>query len=217
MGEKWQANHAMWQSVGEEWKVWVKSKPTWRKSRLKCGWKVKSVGKTNPGADKSHLSIGGRQICQTCVSPKILSMTKIYPRNMKGKFPHWVFHSYFYHWKATRLLQCQTNNVNFKTLDLVLIAWILNSKFLLWGMSDLSRMHFLKKVSMLLKSCEEKPKVNISIGGSQICQTFQTFAHGTLSPTFINTTKNTADISKGPPRPPKDQQLPIWSKAPPAL
>ena len=145
VGEKWKANHAMWQSVGEEWKVWVKSKPTWRKSRLKCGWKVKSVGKTNPGADKSHLSIGGRQICQTCVSPKILSMTKIYPRNMKGKFPHWVFHSYFYHWKATRLLQCQTNNVNFKTLDLVLIAWILKSKFLHWGMPDLSRMHFLKK------------------------------------------------------------------------
>ena len=138
-------------------------------------------------------------------------MTKIYPRNMKGKFPHWVFHSYFYLWKATRLQQCEFQNLGPRTDSL-------NSQK---QISPLRYVRFVKdafpqKVSMLLKSCEEKSKVNISIGGSQICQTFQTFAHGTLSPTytFINTTKNTADISKGPPRPPKRSAASHFVKGP---
>ena len=46
--------------VGEKWKAnkWL-ANPDW------------SVGKTNPGADKSHLSIDARQICQTCLTQKV--------------------------------------------------------------------------------------------------------------------------------------------------
>ena len=203
-------------------KVWVKNE--------KCGWKANQRGANPDWSVGEKWKVWVRQIREQTnpISPSAAD------RFVKPAFPQkysvWLkstqetwkenFPIGFFILTFTSGRQPDYNNVNFKTLDLVLIAWILKSKFLHWGMSDLSRMHFLKKVSMLLKSCEEKSKVNISIGGSQICQTFQTFAHGTLSPTYTfikNNQKYRRYIKRSPPRPPKDQQLPILSKAPPAL